>query len=260
MTELRWVLILLGVLLLAGIIWWSRRTPSAQPGNANTRREPDLGDVHSPSADYHNTSDSEPVEEPMIAAAPETPRRSASVDTTTYESGDQLTIPMPGEVMDEEPPAEPEPMVADKIVKLHLVAREGEPFVAADVVAALRAEKLRFAHYDLFHRFESEANPAPTDRPVFSVSDMLKPGTFDLETLADKQLKGISLFLALPSPTDGVTAFADMLATGRRLAATLGGQLVDEQGCSVSRQSASHMREDIINYQLAARAQADEEE
>jgi cell division protein ZipA len=257
MTELRWVLILLGIVLLVGIIWWSRRTPAARPDSTGTRREPELGDVTLASGEPTQADAPEHIDDDVV---PEPAPITAPAPSMTYESGDQLTIPMPGEEPEDLPPAEPEPIVADKIVKLHLVAREGEPFVAADVVAALRAEKLRFAHYDLFHRFESEGNPAPTDRPQFSVSDMLKPGTFDLETLADKQLKGISLFLALPSPSDGVAAFADMLATGRRLAATLGGQLVDEQGCSVSRQSASHMREDIINYQLAARAQADEEE
>ncbi|MFK7888882.1 MAG: cell division protein ZipA C-terminal FtsZ-binding domain-containing protein [Gammaproteobacteria bacterium] len=254
MSELRWILIALGIALVAGIFWWSRRSASAPAASVSTRREPDLGDS--------------PVlsEAPTVADVPEVVHSSADaiVDATVdpyaeLESGDQMTIPMPGDPVAAEAPQEPEPMVADKIVKLHLVAREDAPYVAADVVAALRAEGLRFAHYDLFHRFEIEGNPGPTDRPLFSVSDMLKPGSFDLETLADKSLKGISLFLALPSPGDGVAAFADMLATGRRLAATLGGQLVDEQGCSVSRQSASHMREDIINYQLGARTSADEE-
>ena len=73
-------------------------------------------------------------------------------------------------------------------------------------------------------------------------------------------MRGVTLFLALPCPGDAVATFADMLATGRRLAATLGGQLVDTQGCTISRQSASHMREDIINYQLSLRTQTDAEE
>lgn len=252
MTELRWILIALGIVLVAGIFWWSRRTDSTAD-RLGARREPDLGGDSR--ADEAPTIASEEIISPVELSSAE------AADYDDLESGDQLTIPMPGETSEPDVAAEPEPepMIADKIVKLHLVAREDAPFVAADVVAALRAESLRFAHYDLFHRFEIDGNPGPTDRPLFSVSDMLKPGTFDLETLADKQLKGISLFLALPSPGDGVAVFADMLATGRRLAATLDGQLVDEQGCSVSRQSASHMREDIINYQLGARAKADEE-
>jgi cell division protein ZipA len=143
---------------------------------------------------------------------------------------------------------------------MHLVAKENEPFNASQIVAALRAEGLRFAHFDLFHRFTDKGNPSPGSKPLFSVSDMLKPGTFDLETQSDKPMRGISLFLALPNPGDAVAVFADMLATGRRLAATLGGQLVDNQGCTISRQSASHMREDIINYQLSLRTQSDSEE
>lgn len=250
MTELRWILIALGIVLVAGIFWWSRRADSTAD-RLGARREPDLG--------RSSLADEAPTIAVQNSPGKAEPSAVEPADYADLESGDQLTIPMPDEAQEPDAATQPEPIVADKIVKLHLVAREDAPFSAADVVAALRAESLRYAHYDLFHRFEVDGNPGPTDRPLFSVSDMLKPGTFDLETLADKQLKGISLFLALPSPGDGVAVFADMLATGRRLAATLDGQLVDEQGCSVSRQSASHMREDIINYQLGARAQADEE-
>ncbi|MFK8017406.1 MAG: cell division protein ZipA C-terminal FtsZ-binding domain-containing protein [Gammaproteobacteria bacterium] len=240
-TELRWILLAAGIAVIALVYWLSRRGSSADEGvTVETRREPDLG-----------------FGSPPIA---EVAREEPTLDMPTHDSGDDVTLPSFGDdaAADQSPATvDPEPPVADKIVKLHLVAREGEMFGAADIVTALRAEGLRFAHFDLFHRFEGEGNPSPDVQPLFSVSNMLKPGAFDLEALADTSLRGISLFLVLPNAGDAVAVFADMLATGRRLAATLGGQLVDTQGCSISRQSASHMREDIISYQLSARVHQD---
>lgn len=238
MTELRWILLGIGILVIGGIYFWSRRSGGVSDP-AGQRREPSIGGASS--VDDTGTATGVDLSLPAVDPVPDT--------------GDDLTVPFRTEEVPE--PTAPEPPVADKIVKLHLVASEEAEFSAAKVVASLRAEGLRYAHFDLFHQFEGEGNPGPDAQPLYSVSNMLKPGTFDLETLADTSMRGISLFLVLPNPGDAVAVFADMLATGRRLAATLGGQLVDTQGCSISRQSASHMREEIVNYQLSARTSAD---
>ena len=247
MTELRWILAALGVVVVAGVYFWSRRSVPSDVGPQDDERVAPSLDVVSPPV-----SDPDPLLDADDIAAGNAPTAPMSLDVPA--SGDQLTIPMPGDPLpeddDEAPYAEP-----DRVIRLHVVARDDAPFLAADMVGALRAQGLRFAHHDLFHRFEKDGNPGPNEPPLFSVSDMLKPGTFDLETLADRELSGVSLFMGLPNPGDAVAVFAEMLATGRRLAATFGGLLVDEQGCAVSRQSASHMREDIINYQLEARRQ-----
>lgn len=241
MSELRWILIAVGIVVIGGVYAWSRRNGSAGANSQNDRVEPNMGGLGL-SPEPGAVGETGSVDEQVVA--PPTPK--ATVEDP------------PNETERAEP--EPEPMVADKIIKLHLVAKEDSPFNAGEIVAALRAEGLRFAHFDLFHRFAGEGNPGPDAKPQFSVSDMLKPGTFDLENLSDQSMRGVSLFLVLPNPGDAVAVFADMLATGRRLAATMGGQLVDNKGCTISRQSASHMREDIINYQLSLRKQSDTQE
>ena len=252
MTELRWILAALGAVVVAGVYVWSRRSATQETGPHDEERVAPSLDVVAPTAD-----EPDPLFDADDLAAGNAPTAPMPLDVPA--SGDQLTIPMPGDPRHDEEDlgndsemsyAEP-----DRVIRLHVVARDDAPFLAADMVGALRAQGLRFAHHDLFHRFEKDGNPGPHEPPLFSVSDMLKPGTFDLETLADKELSGVSLFMGLPNPGDAVAVFAEMLATGRRLAATFGGLLVDEQGCAVSRQSASHMREDIINYQLEARRQ-----
>lgn len=252
MSELRWILALVGAIVIAGVYLWSRRADAGSQASDVGRVEPSLEGV---------AGDTPPDADAPAGEMPEQARETVDphgddvtvpqrAPTPPPASGDQLTIPMPDDDDYDEESGVVEP---ERVIQLHVVARDDSPFIAADIVAALRAEGLRFAHHDVFHRFDTDGNPGPDEPPLFSVADMLKPGTFDLETLADKQLKGVSLFMGLPNPGDAVAVFADMLATGRRLAATFDGLLVDEQGCAISRQSASHMREDIINFQLEAR-------
>ncbi len=226
-------------MIVALVYLWGRRSSSTGAGQVEPARlPPELGDVDDSMGlkprPAPSTVSAEPSVEPSVAAAP---------------AAEEPVKP---------DPAEPPP-VPDKVVILHLVAGEDRQFDATELVAALRAEGLRFGHFDIFHRFTGEGNPGPASQPLFSVANMVKPGTFELDKLRDTTMTGVSLFLQIPGPPDPLAAFADMLATGRRLAATLEGRLVDAQGCAVTRQSASHMREDVINHLHSAKIASEQE-
>ncbi|MEM6640644.1 MAG: cell division protein ZipA C-terminal FtsZ-binding domain-containing protein [Pseudomonadota bacterium] len=234
MPELRWILAAVGLVVVFMIYLWGRRGEKDDVAASTNRVAPSLDGSVSDAAPQMVESATAEAPEPVV------------VSTDLTESVAPNDLPEP-----EAPNAELP--VPDRVIRMHIVARDGTELAAVDVVSALRAEGLRFAHHDLFHRFRTDSNPGPAEPPLFSVSDMLKPGTFDLSTLGETNLKGVTMLMGLPNAGDAVTVFADMLATGRRLAATFGGLLVDEKGCAVTRQSASHMREDIINFELNAR-------
>jgi len=141
------------------------------------------------------------------------------------------------------------PLVPEKVIALHLMPKAGNIFEGIEFIGAIQAEGLKFGRFDIFHRFANAETAGDAPPSQFSLANMIKPGTFNLHDLETQEFKGASMFLVLPGPEDAVAAFADMVATGRRLAATLDGQLLDAQGTALSRQSASHLREDIINYQ-----------
>lgn len=238
---------LIGAVIVAFVYLWGRRAPAEPKGTAEVaRRAPELGDVD-------DTPPLAPTRTTRSAHEPSLGPQSAQAPVAAPE-------PEPGPELEPEPEsATSEPTAADKVVILHLVSGDDKELDAAEVVAALRAEGLRFGHYDIFHRFSDEGNPGPNSQPHFSVANMLKPGSFQLDKLKETTIKGISLFLQIPGPPDPLAAFADMLATGRRLAVTVSGQLVDGQGCTVTRQSASHMREDIINHLHSAKIASEQE-
>ncbi|RMF94981.1 MAG: cell division protein ZipA [Gammaproteobacteria bacterium] len=204
MGELRWVLIVSGILLLAGIYLYSRRSDSAG-SMPEERREPGLDSL-----------DSEPEPEAEGATAP------PSADVTEH----------------------PAARLPDKVVALRLMARSGAGFAGEPLVLALRNAGLQHGRFGIFHRYPD----GDGEEALFSVASLVEPGSFDLGDLRNSHYPGVSIFMALPMKSDALRAFDDMLATARRLADELDGDLLDEQGSTLSIQRQRFMREEVLQY------------
>jgi cell division protein ZipA len=132
-----------------------------------------------------------------------------------------------------------------KIVTIRILSRRSAPFSGEELVLALREAGLRHGRYGIFHHFATEAD----DTPVFSVASLTEPGSFDLTRLRTDVYQGVSLFLGLPGPQDGVAAFDAMVNAARAVAKQLDGNLVDEHGSTLSVQRERYLREEIIQFQ-----------
>jgi cell division protein ZipA len=130
-------------------------------------------------------------------------------------------------------------------VTIRILSRGVAPFPAEQLVLALRETGLRHGRYGIFHYFSSESD----DAPVFSAASLTEPGSFDLTRLRTDVYPGISLFLGLPGPIDGVAAFDLMVTAARAVAKSLDGNLVDELGSTFSIQRERYLREEIIQFQ-----------
>ena len=75
------------------------------------------------------------------------------------------------------------------------------------------------------------------------------PGSFDLANIKEQQISGISLFMVLPGPIDGVDAFDRMMTAARAISQTLDAELLDESGSTLSIQRERYMREEVIQFQ-----------
>jgi cell division protein ZipA len=133
----------------------------------------------------------------------------------------------------------------DKIVSLHVAAREGRTILGADLVVAAEKAGLRFGAMSIFHRM---ADGRPDQGPVFSVANMVKPGTFDLRDLDAVSTPGLSFFMTLPGPLSGLDAWDTMLPAARRMAELLDAVVLDEQRNALGRQRIAHIREDLRRY------------
>jgi len=212
MDGLRWLLLIFGILVIAGVYIVSRREKKQRDETPATieRVEPTL-DPSEPGLDTE-----------VLAESPEAP---------LLTSDDQEIAPR-----DDQP---------QKIVTLRLVARSKKSFQGDELVLSLRGIGLRHGQFGIFHRYDGNDE----SRTVFSAASLVEPGSFDLANIKEQEIPGISMFLVLPGPIDGIEAFDLMMESARALAQSLDGDLLDESGSNLSIQRERYLREEVIQYQ-----------
>jgi cell division protein ZipA len=208
MDGLRWLLLFLGILVIAGVYFYSRRERAkAETGSTETRRiAPTLGEEAAEPGQDENEETLSPVEDDPAASANDIPQ---------------------------------------KIVTLRIVARNGGAFAGGDLILGLRGIGLRHGRFGIFHRIDGDDE----DRTIFSAASLVEPGSFDLANIKEQEIPGISLFMVLPGPVDGVEAFDMMMDAARAISQALNGELLDESGSTLSIQRERYLREEIIQYQ-----------
>ncbi len=213
MDGLRWLLLLFGLLVIAGVYLFSRRekdTPKAQSKPAG-RVEPKLGAEDAEDESPENSGLTEPAADDDIRDEPSRSTKS----------------------------------VPQKIVTLRLVARDGGAFRGDELVLSLRGIGMRHGKFGIFHRYDGSSE----DNTIFSAASLVEPGSFDMTNIKDQQLPGISLFLILPGPVEGAEAFDMMMTAARAVAQALNGELLDESGSTLSIQRERYMREEVIQFE-----------
>lgn len=215
MAELRWLLLLVGIGVIAAIYFYTRYKPDIEGKlrRAQLRREPIL-DADAPADTF-----------------PE-PEKAASVSVNEQTS--------------DHPPAVSEPR---KVVAIRLMARDTAGFQADELVLLLRDKGLRHGQFGIFHRMHEDGLNEAGESAAYSVASLVEPGSFDLTRIKNDRYPGISIFMTLPGPLPGVSTFDEMMDFSRSLAQEMDGYLLDEQGGTLSVQRERYMREEIIQYE-----------
>jgi len=213
MEDLRWLLLVAGVVVIAAIYIVGRRSSDDDTGDELSA----TGERYVPPLDEDD--EPEPIETPVIDDA----------EPIYAES--------------EEPPV----AAPQKIVTVRVVARDRENglFKGDDLVLALRGIGMRHGKFGIFHRLDGDDD----DATIFSAASLIEPGSFDLANIRDQQIPGISLFLVLPGPVEGAKAFDMLMEAARALTQGLDGELLDESGSTLSIQRERFMREEIIQFE-----------
>jgi len=211
MDGLRWLLLLFGLLVVAGVYLYSRKGREHEEKAASERIEPALnGDRVADDLDGIETEDNSPTHDHSDAEPASAPRE-------------------------------------QKFVTLRIVARDHGSFAGDDLALSLRGIGMRHGKFGIFHRYEGNDEKAI----IFSAASLVEPGSFDLSSLKEQEIPGISLFMVLPGPVDGPDAFDLMMVAARVLTRSLDAELLDESGSTLSVQRERYMREEIIQYQTS---------
>jgi cell division protein ZipA len=131
---------------------------------------------------------------------------------------------------------------APEVFMLNVVARSPQGFRGHDILHILLACDLRFGDMNFFHRHEFEAGRGAIQ---FSVANMMQPGVFDIDNMADMSTPGLVFFLTLPGPDDMMKAYDYMLETAQAVARNLGADVLDESRSVLTRQTMEHSRQKI---------------
>ncbi len=134
--------------------------------------------------------------------------------------------------------------------ELHIVmtvmARAGERFSGDRLRHALERAELHHGDMNIFHRHEQPHDPStPT---LFSVANVLAPGSFEPERMDTLTSPGIAMFMRLPGPERPADAFQQMLEVAKTMAEDLDGTLCDESRSTLTPQSINHLRERIADF------------
>lgn len=286
MNELRWILLVAGLLLIGGIYAWgvrARRRAAVPAHERATRVEPVRTVSLVPESIDHEAGDDEgaadmseaPVAgdyaaEPVPRPEPGRPRREPRLEPRLDASLDDEPQPA---AAPPEPRLEPRPDPGARLEpRLEPEVDERRPpppkeperratpqkIVAVRVVAAagshFAGERLLdalAADGFTFGRYQIFHRLDDLGRPVVSLASLKEPGTFDPEAMPGAEFRGIALFAVMPGPLPGVRAFDELIVTARALAATLGGQLQDERGSPLSLARIGHLREEVAEFERA---------
>jgi cell division protein ZipA len=265
MSELRWILIGFGIVLLAAIYLWGRRSNrtvgAGDDAVVRVRPEPT---VHSGAATLIRSVDEvAPVTLEREVEPPQEPA-SEEAEPASVETWRGRLEPTFADAATEELPVHPgAPATGTAAVAPTLSSSEApqsrrverrkilsvriavapQRLEGAKLMEALLAESMQHGKYGIFHRVHSDGSI------VFSVASMVEPGTFDLEKMSETLYPGITMFTQLPGPVPGMHALNELVACARRLQANLGGTLQDERGVPLTVHRIERMRQEVREFE-----------
>jgi len=129
----------------------------------------------------------------------------------------------------------------EKLVTVHVVASDDRRFYGSDLKSLFDLHGYTYGRMSIYHC------ALDGDR-VFSIANMVKPGTFDDEQMATFETPGLTLFMRLPIELEADVAFDFLIREAKGLAQELGGHLRDGNRNPLSEQTIQHMREDMQQY------------
>ncbi len=135
------------------------------------------------------------------------------------------------------------------VLVIHLVAAKGKTLSGDDLLAASTDMGLRYGGMKIFHRHSLSDGSGPV---LFSMANLVNPGTFDLNTIESINTPGVTFFMALDELQDPLTAFDLMVETTRSLADQLGLNMMDESRSSMTRQTIDHYRQRAKKAQVTS--------
>lgn len=248
MDGLRWILLILGVILVAGVYFldrFKRRTSprginktfdsddtsgmnmTPHPADDNDYRDALAGLNHMLNENRQSSASTAVIDEELAMAWQD--------DDATEETAEQ----------DNESTAATGQESEERLIIFYLKAPAGQAFAGPGLFEALQTAGLSLGEMGIFHDADSQGHI------IFSVANLFEPGTLDIEDKENFSTRGVALFMQLPLAqgadlSDEQDAFERMLGKAEILAERLGGALHDEYHQLLDSEGVARARSKLI--------------
>ena len=291
MEYLRWILLLVGVAVLAAVYFVSRQRSSAaresEPfyddegldpldsaaPSRSAESQPSGPDISESDARSHVLSNlsheletlnhllgrkppaEAEAENPAVDDVIEEAVEPSFPEAPTFDQSTFLSEPVLGDLFEDD-------QAPGQETETHIGEQAAEKIITLHICA--RAEE-HIEGSELLRVFESRGyefgemdifHSRVDGVTVFSIVNMVEPGWFHPETMDGFFTPGISLFLQLPGPLAADVAFDVLVNEARELANALNAQLLDASRSTFTLQVEQHLREELKQFQFQKKSSA----
>jgi cell division protein ZipA len=126
-----------------------------------------------------------------------------------------------------------------RIVTLRVVPRVEPRFPGRGLRQAFASTGFQHGPLDIFHVADAEG------RVILSAAALAQPGTFDPSIMDSQRFSGLNLFAVLPGPLPERETFDELVHAARSVAERLDGKLTDQQGEELTPPRLSRLRQSL---------------
>jgi cell division protein ZipA len=126
------------------------------------------------------------------------------------------------------------------IIVLYILPKAGRELMGANINSSVQAMGLTFGEMNIYHY-------KPGNRTVFSLANMLEPGSFDADTIHDLRTSGLTIFMQI-SGDDPLDDLTEMLQRSYQLAGLLDARLCNHKREPLTEQDAENYRTQVKNF------------